>query len=135
MTMRSTHVLPALLLVLALPLAAQATDMNGAAAKQVATATAHAGMAMGAADLATARAHLHHVVNCLVGPSGKGFDAKAEDPCKGMGNGAIVDSKGDVAAVDRLNAALGQAEHGLKATTLDATHADARQVMETLQSK
>lgn len=137
MTKCSTHVLPALLLALALPMAAQAADADadGAAAKQVATAVAHAGMAMGATDLTTAHAHLHHVVNCLVGPAGKGFDAKAEDPCKGMGQGAIVDSRGDIAEVDRLNAAVGQAEHGLKENTLDAVHADAKQVMETLQAK
>ena len=135
MTKRSTHVLPSLLLVLALPLAAQASDANGAASKQAATAAAHAGMAMGAADLATARAHLHHVVNCLVGPSGKGFDAMAGDPCKGMGHGAIADAKGDTASLDRLRVALGQAEHGLKEGTLDAAHADAKQVMETLQAK
>ena len=135
MTKGSMHALPALLLALVLPMAAQAADAGGAASKQVATAAAHAGMALGAADLATAHAHLHHVVNCLVGTSGKGFDAKAEDPCKGMGNGAIPDARGDVATVDRLNAALAQAEHGLKATTLDAAHADAKQVMETLQAK
>ena len=135
MTKHSTRALPALLLALALPLAAQAADANGAASKQIATAAAHAGMAMGAADLAMAHAHLHHVVNCLVGPSGKGFDAKAANPCKGMGHGAIADAKGDVATVDRLNAALGQAEHGLKETALDAVHADAKQAMETLQAK
>lgn len=137
MTKCSTHVLPALLLALALPMAAQAADADadGAAAKQVATAVAHAGMAMGATDLTTAHTHLHHVVNCLVGMSGKGFDAKVEDPCKGMGQGAIADSKGDVAEVDRLNAAVGQAEQGLKTTTLDAAHADAKQVMDTLQAK
>ena len=92
-------------------------------------------MALGAMDLATAHMHLHHVVNCLVGPSGKGFDAKAEDPCKGMGHGAIVDAKGDTAIEARLHTALSQAEQGLKADTLDAAHADARKAMETLQAK
>ncbi|BFI96482.1 MAG: hypothetical protein RSP_19920 [Rhodanobacter sp.] len=135
MTKHLTHALPGLLLALVLPLAAQAADANGAASKQVATAAAHAGMAMEAASLAMAHAHLHHVVNCLVGPSGKGFDAKAEDPCKGMGHGAIMDAKGDAAVLDRLNVALEQAERGLKETTLDAAHADAKQVMETLQAK
>jgi hypothetical protein len=135
MTKRFTRGLPALLLALALPVAAQAADANGAASKQIATAGAHAGMALGAADLATAHMHLHHVVNCLVGPSGKGFDAKAEDPCKGMGHGAIVDAKGDAAVEARLHTALGQAEQGLKAGTLDAAHADAQKAMETLQAK
>ena len=135
MTKRFTCGLPALLLVLALPVAAQTADANGAASKQIATAGAHAGMALGAADLMTTHMHLHHVVNCLVGPSGKGFDAKAEDPCKGMGQGAIVDAKGDAATEARLQAALGHAEQGLKAGTLDAAHADAKKAMESLQAK
>lgn len=135
MTMCSTHVLPALLLAFVLPMAVQAVDTNNAAAKQVATAVAHAGMALGATDLATAHAHLHHVVNCLVGPSGNGFDAQAEDPCKGMGQGAIVDAKGDAAVEARLHTALGQAEHGLKAGTLEAAHAEAKKAMESLQTK
>jgi len=135
MTKCFTCGLPALLLALALPVAVQAADANGAASKQIATAAAHAGMALGAADLATAHMHLHHVVNCLVGPAGKGFDAKAADPCKGMGEGAIVDAKGDAAVEARLQNALRQAEHGLKAGTLDAAHADAKKAMESLQAK
>lgn len=128
--------LPALLLAAALPLVASAAaDAGGAASKQVATASAHAGMALGAADLKTAQLHLHHVVNCLVGPSGQGFDAKAGNPCKGMGQGAIADAKGDATAEARLRAALSQAESGLKASTLDAAHADAQQAMQTLQTK
>ncbi|MEW9572950.1 hypothetical protein ABQJ54_14430 [Rhodanobacter sp. Si-c] len=124
-----------MLLALSLPVAVQAADTNGAVSKQVATAGAHAGMALGAADLAMAHTHLHHVVNCLVGTSGKGFDAKAGDPCKGMGQGAIVDAKGDATTEARLHTALGQAEQGLMATTLDATHADAKKAMDTLQAK
>lgn len=135
MTKYCTRGLPALLLALALPLAAQAADANGAASRQIATAGAHAGMALGAADLATTHAHLHHVVNCLVGPSGKGFDAREANPCKGQGQGAIVDAKGDAATEARLQAALGDAEQGLKATTLDAAHADAKKAMESLQAK
>lgn len=127
--------LSALVLACALPLAAQAADTNSAVSKQVATATAHAGMALGATDLTTAHTHLHHVVNCLVGPAGKGFDAQAEDPCKGMGGGAIVDAKGDAATEARLHQALAEAEQGLKTTTLDSAHADAQKVMSTLQAR
>lgn len=122
-------------LFVALPLAATAADAGAAATKQAATASAHAGMALGASDLATTEAHLHHVVNCLVGADGPGFDAKAADPCKGMGNGAITDAKGDAAMTTRLKAALAAAEQGLKATTLDAAHAAARKAMDTLQAK
>ncbi|MEO6926317.1 MAG: hypothetical protein ABI129_06565 [Rhodanobacter sp.] len=126
---------PALLLACALPLAVQAADANAAASKQVATATAHAGMALGASDLDMAHAHLQHVVNCLVGPAGKAFDAKAADPCKDMGQGAIVDVKGDAPTEARLHSALSEAKQGLKATTLDGAHADAKKVMSTLQAK
>ncbi|WP_449428105.1 hypothetical protein [Rhodanobacter umsongensis] len=127
--------LPTFLLALALPMAAQAADSGGAASKQAATASAHAGMALGAADLKMVHTHLHHVINCLVGPSGKGFDADAGNPCQGMGQGAIVDARGDAATEARLHTALSQAEHGVKATTLDGGHADAQKVLNTLQAK
>ena len=125
--------LPALLLACALPLAAQSA--TPAASKQVQTAAAHAGMALGAADLKMAHAHLQHVVNCLVGPAGTGFDANAANPCKGMGQGAIADAKGDAATESNLQQALQDAESGLKATTLDDAHADARKALSALQAK
>ncbi|MEO8999310.1 MAG: hypothetical protein ABI227_08435 [Rhodanobacter sp.] len=127
--------LPTLLLAIALPMVAQAADVDSTVSKQVSTASAHAGMALGAADLKMAHAHLQHVINCLVGPSGKGFDSQQANPCKGQGQGAIVDARGDTANESKLHAALTQAEHGLKTTTLDGVHADAQQVMTTLQSK
>jgi hypothetical protein len=124
--------LPTLVMAAALPLAALASD-HDATAKQAATASAHAGMAMGASDLKTTRMHLHHVVNCLVGPGGKGFDAAEANPCKGMGQGAIVDAKGDAAAEARLHQALKDAKQGLKAPTLASAQADAKQAMTALQ--
>jgi len=127
-----TRCLPALLCALAVPMVAQAAD-SAAASKQMSTAAAHAGMAVGATDLKMTQTHLHHVVNCLVGPNGKGFDAKAGDPCKGQGNGAIVDAKGDAATEAKLRAALTQAEAGLKASTVESAHADAQKAMNTLQ--
>lgn len=135
MTKRFVRGLPTVLLALALPVAAQAADGNATVSKEVATASAHAGMAMGATDLAMAHAHLQHVVNCLVGPEGQSFDAKAENPCKGMGRGAMTDAQGDALVEGRLRIALSQAEQGLTATTLEAAHAEARKAMETLQAK
>ena len=125
--------LPALLLACALPLATQAAE-PAAASKQVQTAAAHAGMALGAADLKMAHAHLQHVVNCLVGPAGTGFDANAVNPCKGMGQGAIADAKGDAATEARLQQALDDAEAGLKSTSLDSVHTEARKAMDSLQA-
>ena len=127
------HFIPALLLACAMPLAAQAADGTAAASKQVATATAHAGMALGASDLNMVHAHLHHVINCLVGPLGDAFDSSAGNPCKDMGNGAIVDAKGETATEATLHTAYREAEQGLHATTLDGAHADAQKVLSTLQ--
>lgn len=135
MAMKSIRWMPVFLLAAALPLAAQAGGDTAAVSKQVATASAHAGMALGAADLKMAHAHLQHVINCLVGPAGKGYDAQQADPCKGMGQGAIVDAKGDQATEIRLCQALDQAEHGTKALSLGDAHADAQRVMSSLQAK
>lgn len=125
--------LPALLLACALPLAAQAAT-PAAASKQMQTAAAHAGMALGATDLKMAHAHLQHVVNCLVGPAGTGFDADAANPCKGMGQGAIADARGDATTEAKLQQALGDAKAGLKSSSLDDAHAEARKAMESLQA-
>jgi hypothetical protein len=134
MTTKLIRLAPALALAIALPLAAHANP-NDAVSKQVSTAAAHAGMALGAADLKMAHAHLQHVVNCLVGPSGAGYDAQQANPCKGMGQGAMVDAKGDAAQESRLQAALMQARQGVQATTVDEAHADAKKAMESLQGQ
>ena len=133
MASQLSRCIPAVLIALALPLAVQAAALGGAAKTQADTAAAHAGMALGASDLKTAHAHLHHVVNCLVGPAGKGFDAQAGNPCKGMGAGAIADAKGDAMAEKQLHSALQEARQGLATTALAAAHADAQQAMKTLQ--
>lgn len=135
MASRFVRWIPALLLAIALPIVAQAADSGDAVSKQVSTASAHAGMAVGAADLKTAHAHLHHVINCLVGPSGQAYDAQEANPCKGMGHGALVDAKGNAARESRLHTALAQAEQGTKTKTLSEAHADAQQVLSSLQAK
>lgn len=126
---------PALLLALSLPMAVQAVATDNVAAREAGIASAHAGMAFGAKDLKVAHMHLHHVVNCLVGPAGKGFDANEANPCKGTGQGAIVDAKGDATTESMLHAALAEAEQGLQANSLDVAHADAGKVMKILQGK
>ncbi|MEO8779847.1 MAG: hypothetical protein ABI389_14400 [Rhodanobacter sp.] len=127
------HLMPALLFACAMPLAAQAAEGSAAASKQVATATAHAGMALGATDVNMVHTHLHHVINCLVGPSGADFDGSAGNPCKDMGHGAIADAKGDVAVEGKLHAAVHEAKQGLQATKLEGAHVDAQKVLSTLQ--
>lgn len=104
---------------------ALAAFAQGGAGNEVGTAHAHALMAQNAKTIAEAHAHLHHVINCLVGPRGEGFDAKAGNPCKGQGNGAIPDSTSDQAMHGNLQNALADAQSGLKSDSLDGAHADA----------
>src|SRR6267142_900608 len=72
--------------------------------QEIGTATNHAGLASKAGDIAGVKMHLHHVLNCLVGPGGQGFDASAGNPCGTQGGGAIPDTA-DAAAKAKLTAA------------------------------
>jgi hypothetical protein len=94
-------------------------------AAEISTAQTHAGMASTQADIAMAQKHLHHAVNCLVGPSGAGFDAAAGNPCAKAGNGAIPDST-NAAQKAKLEAAVKTATPGLTGTDLAATQAAAK---------
>ena len=89
-------------------------------AKEIATAETHAGYAAAAADLKMAQAHLHHVVNCMVGPKGRGYDETQANPCKDQGGGVMADYKGDKAKRATLQKALDTARAGLKAADLTA---------------
>lgn len=85
--MRTIRLIPGAIALTALAaLAPTAASADAAQAK--ATAAQHAGLAAGSGDLAGARRHLHHTLNCLVGPDGVGFDESAGNPCAEAG-GAI----------------------------------------------
>jgi hypothetical protein len=103
-------------LVAALPASALAADPT----QEVATAATHAGFAAQATRIEQAHMHLHHTVNCLVGPQGHGFDASEANPCQKLGNGAIPDTT-DAATKAKLTAALASAQAGLKSDDLTAT--------------
>ena len=99
----------------ALPLPALAAD----AAKEAAASEMHAGLAAKAATNEQVHMHLHHAVNCLVGPNGQGFDAKEANPCQNLGDGAILDTTDPVTKA-KLTAALTHAQAGLKSNDLVA---------------
>ncbi|HEX5339311.1 MAG TPA: hypothetical protein VFX47_00340 [Gammaproteobacteria bacterium] len=101
----------------------------GDAAKQIATAEAHASMAAATKDIKMVHAHLHHVINCLVGPKGKGFDASAENPCKGMGDGALTDLAGQPVAHAKLEDAVKMAESGIHDAQYAKAHAAAKKTV------
>ncbi len=64
----------------------------GNLATEIHTAAVHAGLSAKSSTLKMVHAHMHHALNCLAGPTGKGFDSAALDPCKNEGNGAISDA-------------------------------------------
>lgn len=102
--------------------------------QEVSTAHAHALMAQNAKTVDMAHTHLHHVINCLVGPDGQGFDADAGTPCKGQGNGAIPDAKGNTDLEGKLQDALSTANSGLQSDDLSTVHSDAGKVAGALQT-
>lgn len=101
--------------------------------KEISTALDHAQMAMNGQDVKTVHEHMQHVVNCLVGPQGPEFNSQAEDPCKGMGNGAMndVDSKSD--QHKKLDKALTEAKDALKKDSLKGAQGEAKDVIKYLQ--
>jgi hypothetical protein len=101
--------------------------------QEIDTASKHAQMSADSTDQATAVKHLHHVVNCLVGPDGKGFDADEENPCKGMGNGALNDIQ-DGAVKAKLEKARKEAWKGIKASKFSTTTHAAKITEKILQS-
>ena len=103
-------------------------------AKEMATAATHAGLAAKSTDMKMTQMHLHHVVNCLVGPKGKGFDTTNANPCKDQGNGAIPDTKNPTQK-KALQAALAKANAGLKAKDMTAAQKDATDAQALLTPK
>ncbi len=118
--------------VLLLATGASATGVSPAASQEIATAAAHAGMAASAADATMVHAHLHHTINCLVGPKGAGYDTSQDDPCKGQGKGAIPDSP--PAMQKKLEAALATAKIGAAEPDMTSAKDKARQVQSALTS-
>ena len=111
--------------------ACAAYAQTSSAQNEISTAHAHALMAQSAGSVAMAHTHLHHVINCLVGPDGNGFDAAAGDPCNGKG--AISATSTDHALHAKLESALMDAQAGLKSESLAAVQQDAGKAASGLQ--
>jgi hypothetical protein len=63
--------------------------------------------------------HMHHVLNCLVGPNGKGFDESFGNPCNGQGQGAIAETA-DAATKAKLEQALTVTRQAVSTTDVAA---------------
>jgi hypothetical protein len=126
---RATISLIAGIASLLLPGSALAADLNA----EIATAGQHADMAAGAADLNTAHMHLHHTINCIVGPSGSGYDSTQMNPCQNQGNGAMADATSSTAKAS-LQKAVSDAQAGLAATDLATAKKDASDASAALKT-
>jgi hypothetical protein len=100
--------------------------------KEVATAAFHAGLAAGSKDLKMVHAHLHHTINCLVGPGGAGFDANELNPCKDQGKGALPAAT-DPGQRKHITEALDYAGAGLKTMDLAAAQKAATEARDELK--
>ena len=113
---------------LALPTAALA-DVSA----ELVVASQHAGLAAKAGTIDMVHMHLHHAVNCLVGPAGAGFDASNANPCAKAGSGAIPDSM-DAGQKAKLQTALKTAQAGLASSDLATAQKDATDTSATIDS-
>jgi hypothetical protein len=111
------------------PTAGMAADLKA----EISTAGQHAGLAAAGADIATVHMHLHHTVNCIVGPNGAGFDAKEINPCQNQGGGALVDATSSSTKTS-LQTALSQAQAGIASNDLSTAQKDATAAAATLKS-
>jgi hypothetical protein len=102
---------------------------------QLATAIQHSGFSMEAEAHDMAVRHLGHVLNCLAGEGGEGFDASWGHPCGGQGDGIVADLAShphhdDVAALIRSAHAL--AMEGVQSASLGGVRAAAAGVQALL---
>jgi hypothetical protein len=93
------------------------------AAQEIATAQTHAGLAAKAPAIDGIHMHMHHALNCLVGPKGDGFDASNMNPCAAQGNGAIPDASDAQKA--KLTAVVATLKAGIASSDAAAAAKDA----------
>jgi hypothetical protein len=100
---------------------------------EIVQAETHAGLAAQAGSLEGVHQHLHHALNCLVGPAGNGFDAKEMNPCANAGNGAIPDTT-DAAKKTALQSAADQLSTSIAETDADKAKQGATKAADMLKA-
>jgi hypothetical protein len=100
---------------------------------EISNARTHANNAANAPTIDAVHTHMHHALNCLVGPKGEGFDAGQMNPCTNAGNGAIVDAT-DAAKKAKLEQAKATLMKGLTETNLKAAQASAASAVTAITS-
>ncbi len=117
--------------IMAVPPVMQHAFANSAS--EIVNAQTHAGLAAASTKIEGVHIHLHHTLNCLVGPAGEGFDAKQMNPCAQSGAGAIPDTT-DAAKKKSLEAAAAKAREGIAATDFAAAQKDAAEIAAMLKT-
>jgi hypothetical protein len=120
--------------LLALAIAAAPTCVLADGASETVTAQMHADLAAHAADLTGVHTHLHHTLNCLVGPAGAGFDPKEMNPCANAGQGAIPDTS-NPAKKRLLTTAADKAKKGIAASDISSAQKSAGEIAAMLKGK
>ena len=106
-----------------------AADLRG----EIVNAGEHAEYAGEASTIDEVHFHLHHSLNCLVGPKGDGFDRTQMNPCVNSGNGIIPDET-DPKLIAVFQSAAAKERAGLASNDLAAAKADATEAAKLIVS-
>ncbi|HWE05070.1 MAG TPA: hypothetical protein VG274_00070 [Rhizomicrobium sp.] len=99
---------------------ALAADLRG----EIMNAAEHAEYSGEATTIGDAHMHLHHSLNCLVGPNGEGFDPHSLNPCVHSGNGVIPDTT-DAKLIAVYRSAAAKCREGLATNDIAVEQSDA----------
>ena len=122
-----------LITLAAAPVLFAATAFAADLGSEINNAAQHAGLAAQAANINGVHQHMHHALNCLVGPQGDGFDAKEMNPCAQSGGGAIPDET-DAMKKTKLMAARDNLSKGIALTDISAAKASASAAQASIES-
>ena len=125
---------PLLAIIAGLGLALPAfAALNADAHKEIRTTAQHAEFAVKGKNIDAVHQHLHHVINCIVGSGGAGFDGAAGNPCNNMCKGALSDASGLDGTEALLNQSLRLANIGVEINDQRAAQAVAVAARDLLQ--
>lgn len=110
------------------------TSYNGYTDQEISMARTTADKAAAAKDITGIHQELREVINCLAGPTGAGYDASIDDPCKRMGRGAMNDVTADSDEHRLLTQAFNEAKNGLAASEVSSAHSLAEKVLNDLEN-
>lgn len=123
-------------LALGSALSVGALAATGNANKEIATAIIHANVASKVDSIDGVHLHLHHVLNCVLGPHSIQYSAAAEKlsayKCVGLGNGALPDSH-DPAVRSDLQQVVKLADRGIQTRQFATAHQSALGVLAELK--